>query len=249
MTQHTFVVLFSILCVILTVNAQDMITDRPDFTESAVVVQSRMVQIESGTEYKDLKTLAELSYPNTLARIGIGYNLEIRLGLPVWTNVTINDKSKSHLNDLILEAKYQITNDDAALPMAVLLVSTLPTGDDEVSAGGTEVGIKFATDYDINDRLGLSINLGVISVVAGNEREIQSLASLSFGIGINDRLGAYVEAYAEIPQNEVWQPVIDGGFAYLVIREAQLDLYIGKGLNDHAADLIVGAGFSFRFGY
>ncbi len=247
MTQRTFALLFLILCVISIASAQQMVTDRPDFTESAVVVASGMMQIESGIQYTDFKTLEELSFPIALARIGMGHNLEIRLGFSGWTNITINEKSKSYLSDLILEAKYQITDENATLPMAILLVSTLPTGDDEVSVAGTEVGIKFATAFGINDRLGLGINLGAISVDAENERKIQSLVSLSLGIGINDRLGAFVEVFAKMPQSEVWQPVIDSGFTFLVTNDAQLDLYVGKGLNDYTADLIIGAGFSFRF--
>jgi hypothetical protein len=37
------------------------------------------------------------------------------------------------------------------------------------------------------------------------------------GIGISDRLGAFLEGYAEIPQNEAWQPVIDSGITFLLI--------------------------------
>ncbi len=247
MTKHIFVILVLILCVSSTVSAQKIITDRPDFTESAFVVQAGIVQFESGVQYSDFKTLEELSFPITLARIGLGHNLEVRLGFSGWTNVTVNDESNSFLSDMIVEAKYQITGENAVMPMAILLVSTLPTGEDEVSVGAAKVGIKFATAYDINDRMGLGINLGAISVDAENERKIQVLTSFSLGIGLNDRLGAFVEVFAEMPQSEVWQPVLDGGFTFLLTPDAQLDLYIGKGLNDYTADLIIGAGFSFRF--
>ena len=52
-----------------------------------------------------------------------------------------------------------------------------------------------------------------------------------------------------MPHNEAWQPVLDGGFTFLLSDEAQLDLYAGKGLNDYTPDFIFGAGFSIRFGY
>ena len=44
-------------------------------------------------------------------------------------------------------------------------------------------------------------------------------------------------------QREVWQPVMDCGFTFLLTPDAQLDLYIGRGLNDFATDSIIGAGF------
>jgi len=133
--------------------------------------------------------------------------------------------------------------------MAVMFVSTLPTGDDEVSVESTEFGLKFAVAYNLNDRLGLGVNIGAVSVEVVDERELLSVASLSLGIGISDNLGAYVETFAEIPQNASWQPAANGGFTYLVSPETQLDAYVGTGLNDYSPDLFAGLGFTFRFGY
>ncbi|MBI9070876.1 MAG: transporter [Melioribacteraceae bacterium] len=247
MNRYFTIVLFFCLTTILF--SQELVTDRPDFTESALVVPLHMIQVESGVEYSDFQSIEEFSYPNALFRIGVGNNLEVRFGLSGWTNVSVNDNSNNYLNDLLFEAKYQITKDDVLFPTAIMLVSTLPTGDEEVSVESAEIGVKLATGYDINDKLGLGFNLGFISVESGGKREILSLASVAMGIGITDKVSAFIEAYAEVPQNEVWQPVIDGGFTYLVTSKAQIDLYVGKGLNDYTPDLIIGAGFSFQFNY
>lgn len=229
--------------------AQDLVTDRPDFTESAEVVEANMIQVESGAEYSDFNSTEELSYPNALFRVGVGHNFEIRFGFSGWTSVTVNDKSNTYLNDLLLEAKYQLTGKNAKIPFAILLVSILPTGDDAISVGSAEIGIKLATAYDINDQLGFGVNANAISVDTGEERELLYQFSMAAGIGISDKLGAFLELFADIPSNETWQPVFDGGFTYLLNPDSQLDLYIGKGLNDFAPDLIIGGGFSFRFGY
>ena len=249
MKHCSFLIVFILIGILGTVNGQELVTDRPDYTESALAVPSKMIQIESGAEYADLKAAEELSFPNALVRIGVGHNLELRLGFPGWTSISVSNKTESYLNDLLFEVKYQFTQSDVVMPVAVILVSTLPTGDDEVSSGEMEIGLKLAAERDLNERLGLSMNIGTISVPAGDERELLSLASVALGIGVNDKLGAFLEVLAEMPQSEAWQPVLDGGFTYLLSDEAQLDLYAGKGLNDHAPDLIIGAGFSFRFGF
>jgi len=248
--KHLYSTLFAVILFIsIAANGQEMVTDRPDYTESALVVPSKMIQIESGVEFVDLSLMEELSFPNALVRIGVGRNLEFRLGFPGWTSITVNDKTESCLNDLLFEVKYQITKSDAVMPVAAILVSTIPTGDDEVSSGEMEIGLKLAAERDLSETLGLSMNIGTISVPVGDERELLSLASLALGMGINDKLGAFIEVLAEMPQNEAWQPVLDGGFTCLLSDEAQLDLYAGKGLNDHAPDFIIGAGFSIRFGF
>ena len=243
-----FLIIFLIFGILSISSAQDLVTDRPDFTESAFVVSPKIIQLEGGVEFEDFNSVSTFSYPSILARIGIGYNLEVRLGFSGWLNERIGSNSNTFLNDIILETKYQITSSSAKVPMALMLVSTLPTGDEQVSVDATQVGVKFACSYNLNDRMGLGANLGAILADGGSDREIMSLASVALGIEINDKLGTFIELLAEVPDSEPWQPVFDGGVTYLLTPVAQLDLYLGKGLNNYSADLIIGAGFSFRFG-
>jgi hypothetical protein len=70
-------------------NVPEMVTDRPDFTESASVVPRGRVQLEAGYTYardEDAGVLAAHSYPEALARIGVvDDRLELRLGQSVLT--------------------------------------------------------------------------------------------------------------------------------------------------------------------
>jgi hypothetical protein len=248
MNHVFFFMILNILCFWSVTLSQELVTDRPDFTESALVVPAGTVQIEAGTEYTDFNSVTDFSCPVFLARVGLDKRFEVRFGFGGWTTTTGGDKSQTYLNDLILEAKYQLTRSGSTIPMAVLLVSTLPTGDEEVSVGTTEIGLKYAFAYDLNESLGLGVNLGAISVGAEDERQMLSLASVAFGVGLSDKLAVFLETFAEIPQNQSWQPVVDGGITCLLMPLLQADFYIGKGLNDHAAELIIGGGLSFRFG-
>jgi len=229
--------------------AQEMVTDRPDFTESALVVAKRTIQIESGTERVDYGTFSEWTRPSVMVRMGLGANLELRLGFAGWTGITVHDRTRTYMNDMMLEAKYQFTASDAVVPIALLLVSTWPSGEPEVSVGQTEMGLKLAASRDLNERVGISFNLGAVSSYVDQGRTWSALASVSTGISLNDRTSGFVELLADIPQSHAWQPVLDGGLTFLVRSDLQLDAYLGKGLNSHAADYKVGAGLSFRFGY
>lgn len=246
MQRYVILILFSMFIDVSGAAAQELVTDRPDFTESALVVSSKMIQIESGVELIEFNSSSTFSYPIVLARIGIGHNLEARVGFSGWINETIHGNSNTYINDMIFEAKYQITSTETEIPMALLLVSTLPTGDEEVSVENTEIGVKFACSYELNDRMGLAANIGTIATTASS-REFISLASIAMGIGMSDKTSSFIELLAEIPEKEAWQPVIDGGVTYLITPVAQADFYVGTGLNAHSPDLIVGAGFSFRF--
>ncbi len=233
----------------LPLNARELVTDRPDFTESALVIPATMVQFESGVEYVDSRGQNALTFPQLLTRIGVGYDLEVRLGLTGWTRISSGGQSDVYRNDLLLESKYQLTETQASVPMGLLLVATLPTGDEQISSGKSEYGLKWAASYDLNERTGISANIGAVSISDGNERKLLSLASLAFGFALNDRFGVFIETYAEAVQKQTWQPVLDGGFTFLLTPLLQLDLYAGKGLNDTATDVTVGGGLSFLLGY
>lgn len=228
--------------------AQALVTDRPDFTESVYALSARTLQIESGLEYHAAQGVKEWSYPNTLLRLGLGHSLEVRLGVTGWTNIRIDSYSQTYLNDLRMEAKYQITKKDAIWPFAVLLVSTWPTGDKAVSAGSAEMGLKLACSRQLSARLELGMNIGAVSVESGDHREFYSLASLSMGLSLSDQWGLFLETFAEMPPNQTWQPTMDAGVTLILSEATQWDFYVGRGLAHSAGDWTVGTGFSFRLG-
>ncbi len=229
--------------------SQELITDRPDFTESANAVPWRTVQVETGIEYGTFNSTSTLSYPIVLTRFGLGKQLEVRFGFSGWHQVSVNNQSETFLNDVLIESKYQLTAETANIPMAILLVSTLPTGDEEVSAGDAEIGLKYACSYDINESLSVGANIGAITALRDSDNEMVSLASIAMGMGITKKTSAFLEVFAEIPEQTAWEPVVDGGLTYLITPLAQADVYVGKGLNKHADNWIVGLGFSFQFNY
>ncbi|MBD3224393.1 MAG: hypothetical protein GF313_06660 [Caldithrix sp.] len=246
-TMHLIYIL--IIASITNIQAQALITDRPDFTESAVVVPFRVVQIESGVERVNQGDIKETTYPNTLIRAGLGSDLELRLGLSGWKHIVNDNISENYVNDMLMEVKYQLTNPNAAIPMGILLVATLPTGDDEVSSGAMDFGLKWALARDLSKILSFGANVGIISSRMDDKRQLQALISTAVGISINEQLSLFTEAYAIIPQDAVWQPVLDGGFTFLITKQVQLDVYTGTELRNSGADIIIGGGLSFMFGY
>lgn len=63
----------------------DLITDRPDQTESSAIVPLKSLQIETGfvmeKDETDLIKQKSFAYNTTLLRFGLLENLELRLGL------------------------------------------------------------------------------------------------------------------------------------------------------------------------
>ncbi|MGK9476964.1 transporter [Melioribacter sp. OK-6-Me] len=222
-------------------------TDRPDFTESAFTLPFSSVQFEGGISLDINNNIKNITFPSLLTRIALHRSLEVRLGFTGWTYS--EEKSKTYLNDLILEAKYQLSI-NPELPAAILLVSKLPTGSEEISVENPEYGIKLAASHPINNYFTLSSNLGAISVVGSNDqRELLYLFSLSMGFAITDNTGWFLEFFSLMPDKHEWQPSIDSGFTYLIGNNLQLDLFAGFGLNNFTSDLFAGLGISYNMKY
>jgi len=80
MNKGLFVFLFILFSKVLF--SQDIITDRPDQTESAVVVGEKKIQIESGIlNQQETDGERRLSAPINLFRYGISKKVELRLNL------------------------------------------------------------------------------------------------------------------------------------------------------------------------
>jgi hypothetical protein len=227
--------------------AQDLITDRPDYTESAAIVPLKTFQLESGFQYSKAGDLTENSLPNLLIRYGLTKHFELRFGGAGWSRFNNDGTSNTYRNDALVETKILLTKESAPADVAVILASTIPVGDDEVSAGDAQYGFKLAGGWDVTPTLGFGFNIGAILAQQGNERPVVTILSAAFGKSLTDQVGAFFEFYAQAPEDATWSPVFDTGLTFLVAPKTQFDAYLGLGLNGTAPDVIIGVGFSQLF--
>jgi hypothetical protein len=241
----------------------ELVTDRPDQTESAEVVPRGFFQLEAGwvhtVDDEDGVTDRSDDIGNFLLRIGIFENVELRLG---WNGFTARDRravsvdeSQSGLRDADLGAKIKLAEERGARPQIALLGAlVLPVGDDEVSESRFDPAFRFAFAHTLSDRLGVGYNLGMVwesEADDDGERKLLSSAiyTLASGVAITDTVSAYVELFGSIPATASGTPSnsFDGGFVWLVRPNLQLDIEAGVGLSSAAADWFIGAGLSVRF--
>ena len=240
-----YILFFILLPIVL--SAQGLITDRPDFTESAAIVPLKTFQFESGFEFSKFGDLTENSLPNLLIRYGLTKNFELRFGGTGWSRLSANNTSNTYRNDALIETKILLTKDSAPADVALILGSTIPVGENEVTAGDAQYGFKLAGAWDVTPTLGFGFNIGAFLAQEGNERPVVTILSASFSKSLADNVGAFFELYADAPENATWSPVFDTGLTFLVAPKTQLDAYLGLGLNSVAPDIIVGVGFSQLF--
>jgi len=54
-----------------------------------------------------------------------------------------------YFNDLLVEGKSQLVKQNE-VPIALILAGTIPSGDEQVSSGASDYGIKVASAYNFN---------------------------------------------------------------------------------------------------
>ncbi len=231
-------------------NAQspELVTDRPDQTESATVVAGGLVQVEMGYLFARDGGVDRYEVPGTLVRVGLGGRTELRVG---HTGVAGGGEGRG-AGDSTLGAKFNlIGRADGWLPeLAILGGVSLPTGDHGFSSNGVDPSFLFSLAYELSPRLSFGANVGSAweSSSEGSGREATFLYSLVLGGGVTERLGVFLELFGDwlTTGANATGVSVDGGFTFLLADLVQFDLYVGRGLRGTNDDAFIGTGLSFR---
>lgn len=250
----------------LSLDLGPIVTDRPDFTESPLVVPAGSIQLESGYTFthdnEGTDRRSEHTLPEFLLRAGLTRDVELRLawlgwsftderfleeddrGRDVWRN-----PHESDTNDFSAGFKFQLAREEGWIPdLAVIADITMPTGSERVSSGDVDPTVKILIGHSVTETVYVASNVNMR--VASDElgRFFQVEGSISLGAELFEDVGGYVE-YFFIAPNERGVDVahyLDGGLTYQLTPVVQFDWRIGMGLNEEADDLFTGVGLSVR---
>ena len=228
--------------------APELVTDRPDKTESAGVVPRGLLQVETGYLFAREGSVDSHAAPGTLFRIGLGGRTELRLGHAG----VMGTEGGRGAGDSELGAKVNLIPRAAGWQPELALLGglSLPTGDRRFSSGGADPSFLVAFAHELAPRLSLGYNAGAAweSSADHPDRDAFVLYSLALGVGLTDRLGAFFEVFGD---RQVTGPIAtsvsaDSGLTFLLTEVIQLDVSVGRGLRGPADDLFVGTGLSLR---
>ena len=232
----------------------EMITDRPDATESANTVPAKHLQIETGAFYESFEesNIKEevYGYNTTLVRYGILDNLELRMG---WNfeegHTTINslkmEDITSGFSPLLLGVKVEIAEEKGWRPdigiLGHLYLPFLASSDYRPETTG--VDFRFAFGHSLSEKSGISYNLG--AQWGDDSSEAAYVYTFAYGYSLTDKLGVYAEVYGDMPEDSMANHFWDIGLTYLLMNNLQLDATLGRSITD-GQDILLSVGASFR---
>lgn len=248
------------LIVALPQAAQELVTDRPDFTESALTVPHGRVQVEGGASFEDFdrgEAAGEaLAVGELLVRIGVGERLELRLAPGSYERFEPRRGAVVEgWGDASLGLKWALPEVARLFPsgsrpdVALLADAELPTGGDEVGEDGVRPGAVLALGWDLSARFGLGVNVGYRRARDEGRRFDQGSASVAAGWAVDDRVSLFAEWFAlsELEPGGEAAHHLDGGVTWLLNDDLQFDAFVGVGVSAAAPDHFAGIGFAARF--
>jgi hypothetical protein len=246
MTTVKKIIYLSVLFISYSFYGQDIVTDRPDQTESSVTVGNRNFQIETGVLYQQSDNNSVLSFfgPSTLLRYGITNGIELRF-VSQYESAKIGldggDIRYSGFNDLEFGAKIQVfKNENVNTEIAFLSHLVFPTAKDNLATHNVGVINKLAFSHVIADKIGLAYNIGYDNIA----KQSAFTYSLAIGIALSDKLSFYAEPYGSWGESNSFESNFDAGLTFLVNKNFQLDVSYGTGLNNDMQ--YVSTGFSWK---
>ncbi len=229
--------------------AQELVTDRPDFTESAESVPRGRFQLEGGATHEEGEEGETWSFGEALLRVGLSERLELRLEPGSWVESEGENGTASGLEDAALGLKLEGPHrPGSSTQVALILATSLPTGEEELGSDDPHPEAVLAASWDLTPRLGLGANLG------GGEEEdegrelLAGRASLALGIDLGGGWGAFVEGFGLYPEGGGSEHFFDAGLTRLVGEDLQVDVRAGHEVGDGGEGAwFAGAGLARRW--
>lgn len=237
------------------INSVEMITDRPDATESPNIVMRGALQVETGVFYSSFEEqnlkIESWGYNTTLLRYGLLDNFEIRLGWNIedgktsFKNSSIQEDISSGFSPLLLGMKIALTDEKGLIPQIGLLGHlNLPfLASSDYRPEHTGIDFRFAFSHTLSKKSSFSYNLG--AQWGDDSSEAAYIYTASYGYRITASLGAYIEIYGDLPEDNRSNHFWDAGITYSLSNNIQLDATFGSSITE-GQDILLSTGISIR---
>jgi hypothetical protein len=222
------------------------VTDRPDVTNSSLVVPRGSLQIENGVNASGEPRAVRLDSTNTRLRLGIGACTELLIDLPSWSGA-VSGRGAAGFGDAAPAVKHQLDPLAGAIDLALAAGLGLPSGARRIAGPGPQPYLQLPWSHALGD--GWSVSGMATSFFLPDQR--RSDIVLENDLVLERELGPHADAFVELvgdyPRDRRPVQSLNGGAAWRLSATAQLDLHGGIGLDRDAPRWFVGIGYSVRF--
>lgn len=240
---------------------EDLINaDRPGIADGSTVVGPKTFQIETGIqeEFRRSGNSHEHTFfVPTLLRFGIDSHWEVRVEGNTFTRVTSFDSTgttgqSSGFAPLSLGFKYHIYQSSNERQFSLgTIVRVFPTwGSEEFRTQHATGDVRLAADWNFAQKLSLNPNVGVARYEDDQGRLFTAaLFAVTLSYNPTKKLNPFIDLGVQAPEvkDGPGSAILDGGIAYIIGRNLQLDASIGMRVHGETGPRpFLGGGISWR---
>jgi hypothetical protein len=223
----------------------EIVTDRPDVTNSSIVVPVGSLQNENGVNFSMRDDGRTIDGTNSRWRLGIAPCLEIFVDVPSYV-APLQKPANSGFSDVAPALKWQISPLPGKVDLSAVFGMALPTGSVEIAGRGAQPYLQFPWSWELHEGWGVS---GMFTeFFRPYDFTARSITEATFVLEkkLTDQFSVFTEYVGDYPQGSSPSQLWNSGAIYRVDRTQQVDFHVAFGLNHNAPTYIVGVGYSFR---
>lgn len=223
----------------------EITTDRPDVTNSSLVVPTGSFQSENGINFSSRAGGQTIDGTNTRWRLGVAPCLELLVDLPTYS-ANVRQPGSSGFSDVAPAVKWQISPVPGTIDLSVVTGVALPTGTAAIAGAGAQPYLQFPWSWELRDGWGVS---GMFTeFFRPQELSTRHVTETTFSLEkkLTEKFSVFTEYVGDYPEGAGPILQINSGGEYRLSRSQQVDFHIAFGLNHTAPSYVVGIGYSFR---
>ena len=224
---------------------EEIATDRPDVTNSSIVVPVGSLQNENGINTSAQSGRQGVDGTNSRWRLGVAPCLEFLVDLPSYF-VNVRGNTFSGFSNVAPAVKWQISPVPGKIDLSIVSGVALPTGATALVGRGPQPYLQMPWSSELRD--GWSINGMFTEFFHPDDLSARSVTETTFVIEkkLTEGFSAFTEYVGDYPQGQSSIQMWNSGGTYHPTKTQQLDFHVALGLNHNAPTYAVGLGYSFR---
>jgi hypothetical protein len=224
----------------------EIVTDRPDVTNSSLVVPKGSFQQENGINISNGNGGQVFDGTNTRLRFGIAQCLEVLVDVPTYF-AGLSGRTDSGFTNVTPAFKWQISPIPGDIDLSATFGAGLPTGTKPIVGPGAQPYVQFPWSWEMSGGWKLNGMLTNFLTPADSINKHSTEATFVIEREFGKQTFAFVEYVGDYPDHGGARHLINSGAGYRITNTQQIDFHVAVGLNDNAPSYIFGIGYSFRF--
>jgi hypothetical protein len=220
-------------------------TDRPDVTNSSVVVPQGSFQSENGINLSQRDGDHSFDGTDSRLRWGVAPCLEILVDVPTYI-AALRAPLNSGFTDVVPAIKWQINPLPGKIDLSATLGAGLPTGTKAIAGPGVQPYLQFPWSWQLGSSWSVNGMLTNFFTPADPTNKVSTETTLVLEREFSERAFLFIEYVGDYRVHGGPSYLFNSGGGYRITPTQQIDFHIGIGLNDNAPAYIFGMGYSFR---